>query len=78
MLLEVNCFQTQYVYCEGTILPLHYYPTIIVSRYPAAGKYFQNTTYPQSEIIQEFPPKNSSSPPFNCRSLLRNVKRYQL
>ena len=46
MLLEVNCFQTQYVYCEGTILPLHYYPTIIVSRYPAAGKYFQNTTYP--------------------------------
>ena len=35
-------------------------------------------SYIQSEIILEFSRKKSPNPPLNCRSLFRNVKRFQL
>ena len=38
-------------------------------------KYYISTR--QSEIILECPRKNSSNPSLNCRSLFRNVKRFQ-
>ena len=43
-----------------------------------SGSVFKILHTRQSEIIVEFPRKNSSNPSLNCRSLFRNVKRFQL
>ena len=42
------------------------------------GSVFKILHTRQSEIFLEFPRKNSSNPSLNCRSLFRNVKRFQL
>ena len=46
-----------------------------VSRYPAAGKCFQKTTYPAVRNFGQFSPNSSFNSSKNIRYLFRNLKR---